>query len=297
MTLTLFISLALFSFYAVTQTDNPRAGKRHCLLMYAAMGAGTLVKGPIALVIPGSVIFFYLLLTGKWFLLRRLNILLGTIVYFAVVAPWYLWVEARNPGYLRYFLWEEHFVRYLTPHFSRTKTWYYFFLVLGIGFLPWSFFIPVTAKNLWNRTFTGANLLLTLWVILPFAFFSASNAKLPHYILPIYPALAILTGQAVAAKMQDPKRSRILYIPGIFIVAFIVYLLVGAAWPNLLARDIRSDVPQSVSLLLLYGTIISLVFGVFVVGDLKCVCKGQVDALMCSTVSLAYYLYLAEQNY
>src|SRR6266516_4622906 len=77
----------------------------------------------------------------------------------------------KKSGYLRYFLWEEHFVRYLTPHFSRTKGWYYFFLVLGIGFLPWSFFIPVTAKNLWNRTFTGANLFLTLWVILPFAFF------------------------------------------------------------------------------------------------------------------------------
>src|SRR5947199_65875 len=248
MTLTFFISLSLFSFYAVTQTDNPRAGKRHCLLMYTAMGAGTLVKGPIALVIPGAVIFFYLLLTGKWFLLRRLNIPLGAIVCFAVVAPWYLWVEARNPGYLRSFLWEEHFVRYLTPHFSRTKGWYYFFLVLGIGFLPWSFFIPVTAKNLWNRTFTGANLFLTLWVILPFAFFSASNAKLPHYILPIYPALAILTGQAVAAKMQDTKRSRILYIPGIFIVTFIVYLLVGSAWPNLLAGGMRSDVPQAVSL-------------------------------------------------
>ncbi len=293
MTLTFFISLALFSFYAVTQTDDPRAGKRHCLLMYAAMGAGTLVKGPIALVLSGMIIFFYLLVTRKWFLLRRLNIPLGAIVCFAVVAPWYLWVEARNPGYLRYFLWEEHFVRYLTPHFSRTKGWYYFFLVLGIGFLPWSFFIPVTAKNLWNRTFTGANLFLTLWVILPFAFFSASNAKLPHYILPIYPGLAILTGQAVAAKMQDTKRSRILYIPGIFIVTFIVYLLVGSAWPNLLASDIRSDVPQSVSLLLLYGTVISLVFGVFVAGDLKSVWKGQGPAFMCTAVTLALFFILA----
>ena len=293
MTLTFFISLALFSFYAVTQTDDPRAGKRHCLLMYAAMGAGTLVKGPIALVLSGMIIFFYLLVTRKWFLLRRLNIPLGAIVCFAVVAPWYLWVEARNPGYLRYFLWEEHFVRYLTPHFSRTKGWYYFFLVLGIGFLPWSFFIPVTAKNLWNRTFTGANLFLTLWVILPFAFFSASNAKLPHYILPIYPGLAILTGQAVAAKMQDTKRSRILYIPGIFIVTFIVYLLVGSAWPNLLASDIRSDVPQSVSLLLLYRTVISLVFGVFVAGDLKSVWKGQGPAFMCTAVTLALFFILA----
>ena len=295
MTLTFFISLALFSFYAVTQTDDPRAGKRHCLLMYAAMGAGTLVKGPIALVLSGMIIFFYLLVTRKWFLLRRLNIPLGAIVCFAVVAPWYLWVEARNPGYLRYFLWEEHFVRYLTPHFSRTKSWYYFFLVLGIGFLPWSFFIPVTAKNLWNRTSSDANLFLTLWVILPFAFFSASNAKLPHYILPIYPALAILTGQAVAAKMQDTKRSRILYIPGIFIVTFIVYLLVGSAWPNLLASDIRSDVPQSVLLLLLYGTAISLVFGVFVAGDLKSVWKGQGAAFMCTAVSLALFFILAGQ--
>jgi 4-amino-4-deoxy-L-arabinose transferase-like glycosyltransferase len=295
MTLTLFISLALFSFYAVTQTDNPRAGKRHCLLMYAAMGAGTLVKGPIALVLSGMIIFFYLLVTCKWFLLRRLNIPLGAIVCFAVVAPWYLWVEARNPGYLRYFLWEEHFVRYLTPHFSRTKNWYYFFLVLGIGFLPWSFFIPVAAKNLRNRTLSDANLFLTLWVILPFAFFSASNAKLPQYILPIYPALAILTGQAVAAKMRDPKRSRILYIPGIFIVAFIVYVLLGAAWPNLLARAIRSDVPRSVSLLLLYETVISLVFGVVVAGDLKSVWKGQGAAFMCTAVSLALFFILAGQ--
>src|SRR5436309_16053418 len=129
MTLTFFISLALFSFYAVTQTDDPRAGKRHCLVMYAAMGAGTLVKGLIALVLSEMIIFFYLLVTRKWFLLRRLNIPLGAIVCFAVIASWYLWLEARNPGYLRYFMWEEHFVRYLTPYFSRTNSWYYFFLV------------------------------------------------------------------------------------------------------------------------------------------------------------------------
>src|SRR5207237_6682188 len=72
MTLTFFISLALFSFYAVTQTDDPRAGKRHCLLMYAGMGAGMLVKGAIALVLSGLLVFFYLLVICLWFLLRRL---------------------------------------------------------------------------------------------------------------------------------------------------------------------------------------------------------------------------------
>jgi 4-amino-4-deoxy-L-arabinose transferase-like glycosyltransferase len=297
MTLAFFIALSLFSFYTVTQTDHPRAGKAPGLLMYSAMGIGTLVKGPVALVIPGMVIFSYLLLTRKWFLLKRLNILLGAIVYFALVAPWYLWVEARNPGYLRYFLWEEHFVRYLTPHFSRTKSWYYFFLVLGIGFLPWSFFIPLAVRNLWKRTLTDASLFLVLWVSLPFVFFSASNAKLPHYILPIYPALAILTGQAVAANIQSSaaKRSRILYIPGTFIIAFIVYLLIGAEWPNLLASDVRFDLSRSASLLVLYGTVISLVFSAFVVCDLRNVWHDQGAASLCTALIPALFLILAGQ--
>jgi 4-amino-4-deoxy-L-arabinose transferase-like glycosyltransferase len=163
------------------------------------------------------VIFFYLLLTGRWFLLRRLNIPLGTVVYFVVVAPWYLSVELRNPGYLRYFLWEENFVRYLTPQFSKTKSWYYFFIVLGVGFLPWSLLFPLTVKNLWKWNFNDAHLFLVLWAVLPFLFFSASNSKLAHYILPIYPAVAILTGQALAARMRQSAVGRfwVLYIPGI----------------------------------------------------------------------------------
>jgi len=74
MTLTFFITSSLFSFYAATETDHPRSEKIHCLLMYAAMAVGTLVKGPIALVVPSIIIFFYLSLTHKWSLLRRLNI-------------------------------------------------------------------------------------------------------------------------------------------------------------------------------------------------------------------------------
>ena len=293
MTLTFCVALALFSLYAVTQTNNPKA-KRYGLLMYAAMGVRTLVKGPIAVVIPGMVIFFYLLFTRKWFLLRRLRIALGAVVYFAIVAPWYLWVEARNPGYLRYFLWEEHFVRYLTPHFGRTKTWYYFLLVLGVGFLPWSLFIPFAVKKLWNRPLSDVNLFLGLWVILPFAFFSASSAKLPDYILPIYPALALLIGQAVVPKIQDPetKRSWVPYIVGIFIVSFIVYLLVGAAWPNLLASDIRPAIRESVFPLLLYGIMICTVLGVFLAGDLKKVWQGQGPALTCTAAWFSFLFWL-----
>jgi len=297
MTLTFFITLSLFSFYAATETDNPRSGKIHSLMMYAAMAIGTLVKGPIASVVPSIVIFFYLLLTRKWFLLRRLNILLGIILYLTIVSPWYGWAEVRNPGYLRYFLWEEHLLRYVTPHFGRSKGWYYYFLVLGAGFLPWSFFIPLVATNLWKRTFTDANLFLVLWIILPFAFFSASNAKLPHYILPIYPALAILTGQALVDRIHDTatKHSRVIYIPGIFTIAFISYLLVGTSWPNLLASEIRSVVTQRFSVLLLFGASIVGIFGIYVIGNLRNLWIDQGAAFVSTAASLTLFLLLTGQ--
>jgi 4-amino-4-deoxy-L-arabinose transferase-like glycosyltransferase len=297
MTLTFFIALGLFSFYAATKTDDLRSGKFHSLMMYAALAFGTLVKGPIASVLPSMVIFFYLFLTRKWFLLRRLNILLGILVYFTIVTPWYGWAEARNPGYLRYFLWEEHFLRYVTPHFGRSKGWYYYFLVIGVGFLPWSFFIPIVVRKLWKRTFDEASLFLALWIILPFAFFSASNSKLPHYILPIYPALAILTGQALVDRIRETatKRSRIIYIPGIFIVAFISYLLIGATWPNLLASEIRSVVTQSFSVLLLFGAMIVVMFGVYVIGDFRNFWIDQGAAFMSTAVSLTLFMVLIWQ--
>ena len=71
--------------------------------MYGAPGAGTLIKGLIGLVIPGTVFFVYLLVTNKWSILRRLHLLPGALLFLVIVTPWYLWVDARNPGYLRYF--------------------------------------------------------------------------------------------------------------------------------------------------------------------------------------------------
>ena len=74
--------------------------------MYGALGAGTLVKGLIGLVIPGMVFFVYLLLTDhSWSILRRLHLLHGALLFLLIVIPWYLWVDTRNPGYLRYFFW------------------------------------------------------------------------------------------------------------------------------------------------------------------------------------------------
>ncbi len=106
MLLCFFITFSLCCFYGGRNSDSRVKKRVFYLLMYAAMGAAALVKGPIGLVLPGMVIFFFLPLVKKWSLLREMDLFLGMIVVVTIVAPWYIWVEIRNPGYLSYYLWE-----------------------------------------------------------------------------------------------------------------------------------------------------------------------------------------------
>ncbi|MFQ5851623.1 MAG: ArnT family glycosyltransferase [Candidatus Binatia bacterium] len=86
MTLTFFITLSLCSFYWGQRTNGRARRKVLHLLMYAAMGAATLVKGPIGLILPGMVILFYLFFARKWFLLREIDLHLGVPLFLLMVA-------------------------------------------------------------------------------------------------------------------------------------------------------------------------------------------------------------------
>ena len=201
MTLTFFTTLSLFSFFSALREEKSRRRTSWLGLMYVCLAAATLVKGPIGVVLPGIVALAYLLICRKLFLLRELGLHFGIPLFVALVAPWYYEVERLNPGYLRYFFWEENFLRYLTPHFNRTQGWYYFFLVLAVGFLPWTLWIPKALREAWRGRRDETMLFLLLWTVLPFIFFSFSSAKLPHYILPIFPPLALLSGISLERKI------------------------------------------------------------------------------------------------
>jgi len=297
MTLTLFITWTLMSFYAAQKAGQSTSRNVHWLTMYAAMGVATLVKGLLGVIIPSMVIFGYLLFSRKWFLLSQMKIALGAIVFMVIVTPWYAWVEVKNPGYLQHFLWEEHFVRYLTSHFGRTRSWYYFFVVLGVGFLPWSLILPATMRSLFKQLADEVNLFLALWIILPFIFFSASYSKLPHYILPIFPALALLTGRALGMQDYESAKSRwgCFFILLIFPAVFVLYLLIGAGWPGLLPVEIRAGVIQKVAAIGVYAVIFFLIFAVFAFGHIKRLWRDCGAALLCTSVSLALFFVLLTQ--
>ena len=263
MPLTFCETVALLAFYEAEQSENRRRRAALCLAMYLALGAGTLIKGLVALVVPGIVFFLFILLRRRWQILRRIYLIPGAGVFLAVVLPWYLQAEARNPGYLNYYLWAEHFGRYTTASFDRSEPWYYFIGVALVGFFPWTLVLPWIIKNLWRRSWDDKTVYLVLWVSVPLLFFSASHSKLPQYILPIFPALSILAG-ATLVGLYEQSGSKLRWVMiSIWVVQSLnaLYLLLGAFYPTILAHQIRERFSDMAFLLWLYATVSLVILG------------------------------------
>jgi len=260
--LTFCETVALLAFYEAEQSENRRRRAALCVAMYLALGAGTLIKGLVALVVPGIVFFLFILLRRRWQILRRIYLIPGAGVFLAVVLPWYLQAEARNPGYLNYYLWAEHFGRYTTASFDRSEPWYYFIGVALVGFFPWTLVLPWIIKNLWRRSWDDKTVYLVLWVSVPLLFFSASHSKLPQYILPIFPALSILAG-ATLVGLYEQSGSKLRWVMiSIWVVQSLnaLYLLLGAFYPTILAHQIQRFSDMAF-LLWLYATVSLVILG------------------------------------
>ncbi|HEX2226806.1 MAG TPA: glycosyltransferase family 39 protein [Candidatus Binatia bacterium] len=299
MSLTFFVALALFSFYFSAGAEKPRQQSFHCFLMYAALGAGTLIKGAVALVLPGIVIFSYLLLTRRWSLVRRLRVGSGALLYLLIVLPWYVLSEMRNPGYLHYFILEEHLLRYTSAEFERSQPWYYFIAVAAVGFFPWIGLLPQAVHEAWRRRREGINQFLGFWAVLPVLFFSFSQSQLPQYILPVLPAFALITGRFLSERLTGvaPRPWRSLLIPWLSALTVMIYLITGAVWPGLAVRYIRSALAENLLLLVLCGAAVSLVFAVCVNGYKKDRWKGWEAVYLSTATGLAlFFVALAQMT-
>jgi len=198
MGLSFFMSASVFAF-ALAQRDSAGEAERRrwMLLAWAAAALAVLSKGLVGIVLPGSAVALYVLVERDWTRLRRLHPFSGAILFLAIAAPWFAAVSAANPEFFRFFFIHEHFERFLTEEHGRYEPAWYFIPVLLVGILPWIASLFPALRNAWrrspDRTFQPQRFLL-LWSAVVFVFFSASGSKLGSYILPIFPALALLIG-------------------------------------------------------------------------------------------------------
>jgi 4-amino-4-deoxy-L-arabinose transferase-like glycosyltransferase len=206
-TLTFFLCAALGSFLLASRPAEPRKALYY-YLFYAFCALAVLAKGLIGIVLPGGIILLFILCTRRFSLLREMRLPLGIPLFLLICAPWFVLVSLRNPDFLQFFFVHEHFQRFLTKVHHRYEPAWYFIPILFSCMLPWSFFLPAA---LWRsrklREESGEErLFLLLWGGLIFLFFSLSHSKLIPYILPVYPAFALLVGFYLGELIEDRGR-------------------------------------------------------------------------------------------
>ncbi|WP_114661968.1 ArnT family glycosyltransferase [Polynucleobacter necessarius] len=196
MGLSAFLVAALCSLL-IAQTSQNQSDTRHWMwACWFFMALATLSKGVIGAAIPTMVFIAHSLTTWDWKVWTRLRLFSGITLYLLITAPWFILVAQRNPEFLEFFFIHEHLQRFTQDAHSRTGPIYYFVPLLLIGILPWVLQIPGSITQAWQerqRSFSSG-WLLVCWFAVIFAFFSVSRSKLPGYIIPIFPALALLIG-------------------------------------------------------------------------------------------------------
>ena len=217
-TLTLTIALAMWAFL------RTEAGERGAWpwLMWAAMGAGFLLKGLIALVFPLAAAGLYLLLTRQLFtrnIFARFRVFAGIAIVAAICLPWVVLAMLSNPplfdftmhsgpgeyhGFFWFFFFNEHLFRFLNMRWPRdynTVPRHLFWLLHLAWLFPWSVYLPEALRALPGRApvdrAAKTRLLAWCWAGFLLAFFTLSTTQ-EYYSMPCYPALALLIGDALA---------------------------------------------------------------------------------------------------
>jgi len=236
-TLTFFTTASIFCFLCWYQGKKEERSTRIWGLsiygFYVAMGLATLTKGPVGFLLPLFVSLIYLLIQKDWEGLKRMKLLPGMLLMIAIVLAWYLPAAWRGgQDYLNATLFKHTIDRY-SSGWTHEKPIYFYLASFPVDFLPWSLFLPGAIAYGYARETVGKRkdfLVLLTWFLVIFLFFSFSKGKRNLYILPLYPAAALMVGKlwgdCVFKRMEQFRRAWISW-PLFGFVGLV--LLIGAA--------------------------------------------------------------------
>jgi 4-amino-4-deoxy-L-arabinose transferase-like glycosyltransferase len=280
-TLIFCTTLALYSFVHFGGVEHGTLRRGGYLALYAAMGLAVLAKGPVGVVLPGGILGLFLLCRrqaaepgtaattdsiGKrvlhtvaatlapWRVLAAawsLRPLTALVVIAVIALPWYVAVGLRTDGaWLVGFLGKHNVARFTGTMENHSGPIFYYVIAVLVGFFPWSCFLPPAVFRLSQRLRSAdaaptrsADLFIACWAGAYLTFFSLARTKLPSYVLPCYPALAVMTGMFIDEWLRRPTviaaawfRAAV-YLPGLIGAMLLVglpiaahYLLPGDGW-------------------------------------------------------------------
>jgi 4-amino-4-deoxy-L-arabinose transferase-like glycosyltransferase len=290
MGVTFFITLGIFSLL-IAQKEVQISQRRNWMwLAWAALALAVLSKGLMGLILPGAALFLYSVLNRDIMVWKRMHWFSGLLVFLLIAAPWFVLVIKANPEFFDRFFIYEHYTRFTTKVHGRYQPWYYFVPVLVLGMLPWVFLMFDSLLRTWKNTaqqvreFSPERFLL-VWAVFIYLFFSVSGSKLPSYLLPMFPALALLMGKQIAE--MPARRLFWLVLP----VLFIVGVMLGLA--PFTART--ADTPLQLELYSAYAVWLTVAAAVWFAGVGAGLWLLRREAKLAAVIVLAFSSLIAAQ--
>jgi 4-amino-4-deoxy-L-arabinose transferase-like glycosyltransferase len=303
MGVTFFITLGIFSLLLAQSETEVKKQRNWMLLAWAGMALAVLSKGLMGLILPGTAVLIYCILQRDLTLLKRMHWFPGLAVFFLIVSPWFYLVMKANPEFFERFFIYEHFTRFTTKDLGRYQPWYYFVPILLAGALPWTVLMFDSAMRAWrggvraDKAFSPERFLL-IWAVFIYVFFSVSGSKLPSYLLPMFPALALL----MAVRLTQ-IRERVLMWQLVPVIPALLVLIVTAANIRRFAdTPLQAELYPQYAVWLILGVAILLAGVLLAIGLLKrerkmiAVLILAFSSLLCAQISLSGYNTIAHER-
>ncbi|MBH8560776.1 glycosyltransferase family 39 protein [Nostoc sp. CENA67] len=193
---------------------NSQFPNKWYLAFYVLIAGAILTKGPVGIVLPGLIVLAFVLYVGKLReVLQEMRFLLGLVIILGLSVPWYFLVIWRNGwNYINSFFGYHNLERFTEVVNGHSAPWYFYFIVVLLGFAPYSVYLPaaLVRLKLWQRLqwrnqerSQQLGLFASIWFLGVFSFFTVAVTKLPSYVLPLMPAAAILVALLWSDFFQD----------------------------------------------------------------------------------------------
>jgi 4-amino-4-deoxy-L-arabinose transferase-like glycosyltransferase len=221
-------AIALLAWFAWYESES----RRFLALFYCFLALGMLAKGPVAPLLAAVIILVFATATSDYRLLGRTLWVPGIMLFCAVVLPWHIAVQIKNPEFFRVFILQHNLARFGTNLYHHPEPFWYYLPVTLLGLIPWTVFVVASLAETVRIWWTARreildsgrralDVFLVIWVAVPVAFFSLSQSKLPGYIVPALPAGTLLLAEYVRRRVANGES------PSIFLI--VLHAIAAAA--------------------------------------------------------------------
>lgn len=259
--------LGAFTMFVLAFTDRHRQGLGF-IGFYVFCALATLTKGPIGLLVPQIAVILFLLYQRQIHFLANWWVLTGIFLYFGLALPWYLYIyHLYGHTFIHEFFYNDHWRRLLVAEHRGNDHWFFYPMTMIAGLFPWSLFLLAAWVDLFKRlksSVTVIDYLSLSWVLAVLLVFQMAHSKLASYILPLFPALGLMTGNFLGnclSQIQHRKKMQNLLCASFAIL--VVFGIAVMAGHKIFRHYISSSMPMyflSSSLITFAGIGITLAF-------------------------------------